>query len=306
MRKSGMVQESMITKGTGNTREWSEIDTNEYLTGKKESDQAARGQVQQGYKKVMTAYEVAENIGISSQMRRHNKYPEVIRRLTSGGAKGEKTMDLDLSHRITFGTATSYTNRDGETISITTGDALQLFYSAHLLNGSTATYRNRLANNPKISKGAIEGMERLVTEETYNELGEKMVVAFDILYTTDDSNSKNTARQYIGSKSDPEAAHAGVVNPIQGTYRHVILPRVATTAAGAPDSTKRYYWGIASSELSCFYLGIWMSPYMIPPTANSNGEDVQTDDWDFRVRAEYGIAIPGAKWIKFSSGDGEA
>jgi len=306
MIDSGMVKVMRIPENTGNTREFSEIETNEYLTYKAEGDQAARGQIQQGYSKTMTKYRVAENIGITYEMRKENKYPQVVNALLSGGKKGWKTIDLDLSHRLGFGTATSYTDRDGRTIDISTGDGYALFYSAHTLKGSSTTYRNRLANNPKLSKGALESMERLVTEETYNHLGEKMTVNFDILWTTDDPNTVNTAREYLKSTASPEAGHAGVVNVYNGKYKHVILPRVATTAAGAPDSDKRYYWGIASSEASCFYLGLWEEPHLISPTAGSNAEDIQTDDWEFRTRAGYGIVIPGARWIKFSSGDGTA
>lgn len=47
-RNSGFVRVTPIEKGTGNTREFSEVDTNEYLTYKGESDQAARGKAQQG------------------------------------------------------------------------------------------------------------------------------------------------------------------------------------------------------------------------------------------------------------------
>jgi len=280
MIDSGMVKVMRIAENTGNTREFSEIETNEYLTYKGEGDQAARGQIQQGYSKTMTKYRVAENIGITYEMRKEN--------------------------RLGFGTATSYTDRDGRTIDISTGDGYALFYTAHTLTGSSTTYRNRLANNPRLSKGALEAMERLITEETYNHLGEKMTATFDILWTTDDPNTVNTAREYLKSTASPDASHSGVVNVYNGKYKHVILPRVATDANGAPDSSKRYYWGIASSELSCFYLGIWEEPHLIPPTAGSNAEDVQTDDWEFRNRAGYGICIPGARWIKFSSGDGTA
>jgi len=225
----------------------------------------------------MTKYRVAENIGITYEMRAENKYPEVVNALTGAGRKGANTIDLDLSHRLTFGTATSYTDRDGRTISTTVGDSYQLFYTAHTLRGSSTTFRNRLANNPQLSKGALEGMERLVTENTYNQIGEKKTATFDILWTTDDPNLVNTAREYLRSTANPDAAHAGVVNVYQGKYKHVILPRVATTAAGAPDSTKRTYWGIVSSQMSSFYLGIWEQPHLIPPTPNSNAEDVQTD-----------------------------
>lgn len=306
MLTSGLVRQVAISENSGNTREFSEIDTNEYLTYKGQGDQAARAKVQQGYSKTMTSYRVAENIGITYEMRTQNKYPEVVSALTNGGRKGPNTLDLDLSMRLTFGASTTYTDRDGRTIATTVGDGFQLFYTAHTLAGSSTQYRNRLANNPQLSKGALEGMERLVTENTYNQLGEKKTAVFDILWTTDDPNLVNTAREYLRSTSNPDAAHAGVTNVYNGKYRHVILPRVAMSAAGAPDSTKRAYWGIASSQMSSFYVGVWESPHMIAPTANSNGEDVQTDDWDFRVRGGWGMVIVGAAWIKFSSGDGTA
>ena len=309
MMDSGIVKVMDIPENTGNTREFSEIDTNEYLTYKGQSDQAARGQVQQGYTNVMTSYRIAENIGISYEMRSQNKYPEVVNQLMNAGQKGFNSIDLDLSHRITFGTATSYTDRDGRTISTgvnNTSTAQELFDTDHPLKGSTTTYRNRLANNPRLSKGALEGMERLVVEQTYNQLGEKKTMIFDILYTTNDPNTVNTAREYLKSTADPNAAHSGVVNVYNGRYKHVILHRVATTAAGANDTSKRYYWGVASSMNSSFYLGMWERPHMIPPQANSNSEDVQTDDWEFRNRAGYGITIVAAMFIKFSSGNGVA
>lgn len=308
MRESGMVKEMAIPEHTGNTREFSEVDANEYLTYKEEGDQAARGRIQQGYTATMTKYRVAENIGITYEMRHENKYPEVINALLSGGQKGPNTMDLDLSHRLTFGASTSYTDRDGRTIDVTTGasSTQQLFDTDHPLAGSTTTYRNRLANNPRLSKGALEGMERLVVEETYNQLGEKKTATFDVLWTTDDPNTVNTAREYLRSTASPEAAHAGVVNVYSGKFKHVILPRVATDCNGAPDTDKRYYWGIACSALSSFYLGIWEAPHMIPPREGSNAEDVQTDDWEFRNRAGYGIVVVGGMWVKFSSGDGTA
>jgi len=45
---------------------------------------------------------------------------------------------------------------------------------------------------------------------------------------------------------------------------------------------------------------------MMAPAVGNNGEDPQTDDWDFRTRAGYGIVVVGASWCKFSSGDGTA
>lgn len=292
-----------ISQNTGSTREFSEIDDNEYLSYKGEGAQAKRGKVQQGYSKTMTKYRVAENIGITYEMRTENKYPEVLRRITGAAKKGPNSIDLDLSHRLTFGTSSSYTDRDGRSIDVTTGDGQVLFHTAHLLKGTSSTYRNRLAGNPQLSRGALEAIELQAVENTLNQFGEKMTVKFDILWTTDDPATKNTAMEYLRSVAAPDASHSGVTNTYMMEYKLVSLPRVATTAVGAPDTTKRRYWGIASTELSSGYLGVWEEPHMIPPSTGSNAEDVQTDDWDFRLRAGYGIVVVSGNWIHFSSGD---
>lgn len=305
-RESGIFKVISIPQNTGNTREFSEIDDNEYLSYKGQGDQAVRGKVEQGYTKTMTSYRVAENIGITYEMRTQNKYPEVVGRLTSGAKKGPNTIDLDLSHRITWAASTSYTDRDGRTIATTMGDGFALAYSAHTLAGSGTTYRNLLAGNPQLSKGALESIEKQAIENTYNQFGEKMTAEFDILWITDDPNTQNTAMEYLRSVAAPDGANSGVTNVYKSKYRLVTLPRVPTTAAGAVDSTKRRYWGIASSALSSAFLGVWEEPHMIPPKAGANSEDVMTDDWEFRVRAGYGIVIVSGNFIHMSKGDDAA
>lgn len=306
MRKSGLFKEVPVPANSGNTREFSEIDAQEYAKRKGESDQADRAQVQQGYSKTMTMYRVALDIGISYEMRTQNKYPEVTARLTNLGRQVANRMDLDMAHRIGFAASTSYTDMDGQTVATTTGDGYALAYSAHTLAGSSTTFRNILANNPRLSKGALEAIERLQVEETYNQFGEKMVMPFDILWTTDDPNTVNTAKEYLQSTADVEGSNSGVKNVYMAKYRHVILPRVATTAAGAPDSTKRYYWGTASSQYSTAYLGVWEEPRLKTPTEGANAEDFATDDWNYGARGGYGLAVVSAGWFKMSKGTGEA
>lgn len=306
-RKSGLFVEDPVPQNSGNTRQYSEIDLQEYAKYKGQGDQAQRARVQQGYNKTLTLYRVAVDIGITYEMRSQNKYPEVVRRLTNLASLAENRMDLDLTHRFTFGTATSYTDMDGRTIDTTVGDeTLALFGTAHTLRGSSTTFRNRLANNPQVSKGALEGMEQLVVENTYNQFGEKVSMPFDIIWTSDDPNTINVVREYLQSTAAVEATNNGVVNVYKGKYKHVILPRLATTAAGAVDSTKRRYWGLASSMMSSAYLAVHETPRLKVPSNLNAGEEFSTDDWNFGVRAGYGIAIVSGAWVKFSSGDGTA
>lgn len=306
MRRSGIYKEVPVAMNSGSTREFSEIDTQEYAKRKTEGDQAERAQVQQGYTKIMTMQRVALDIGITYEMRTQNKYPEVTNKLTNLGRQVANRMDLDMAHRITFAAATTYVNMDGETVSITVGDGLALASAAHTLRGSSTTFRNILANNPRLSKGALEGMERLNVENTYNQFGEKLTMPFDVLWTTDDPNTVNTAREYLQSTSDPSQNNSGVLNVNASKYRHIELPRVATDANGAPDTTKRYFWGLISTMYSTGYLGVWEEPRLKTPSALNAGEDFSTDDWNFGARGGYGIVIVSAAWFKISYGDGTA
>ena len=133
-----------------------------------------------------------------------------------------------------------------------------------------------------------------------------MVIPFDILWTTDDPNTVNTAREYLQSTSDIEQNNPGAINVYKAKYRHVILPRVATTAAGARDTDKRYYWGLASSQYTTAYLGIWEEAHLKSPSDLNAGEDFSTDDWTFGCRGGYGIVTVSAAWFKMSKGDGSA
>lgn len=302
-RSSGIFVVEDIPNNAGETRDWTEIDLELYADNKPQGNQAGRARVQLGFDKLVTVKRVAKDIGITYEMRNFNKYPEVVRRLTSLAQMPVNRLELDLSHRIGFGTAASYTDKNGTVVDITTGDVLPLWSTAHLLAGSATTYRNRLAGNPILSKGALEGMERLVTEETLNNFGEKVNLDFDILWTTDDPTTVNTALEYLNSVAAPDFANSGVSNVYKAKYKFVKLPLVPTTATGLPDATKRRFWGISCSSMTDAHLGIWEAPHLKSPSDLNAGEEFSTDDWNFGVRAGYGIGIVTGRAHKFSSGD---
>lgn len=305
-RNSGIFRVDNIPDHMGNTKEYSEIDLEEYAKIKSEGDQAVRARVQQGYSKVGTLYRVALDIGITYEMRSYNKYIDVIARLQNLGQLAAKRIELDLSHRLTFATATSYTSMEGLTIDTTCGDTLALASTAHTVRGSATTFRNRLANNPLFSKGAIEGMEQMIIENSINQFGEKVYIPYDIIWTTEDSNTVNTVKEFLKSTASPDALNGGVVNVYQGKYKHVILPRVATTATGANDSTKAKYWGIASSSNSQAFLAVNEEPHLKMTSTNGANTEFSTEDWNMGSAAGYFIVAPGARFITFSTGDATA
>lgn len=302
-RNSGIFRIDNLADHKGNTKEYSEIDLEEYAEIKAEGDQASRAKVQQGYSKVGTLYRISKDIGITYEMRHYNKYIDVVARLTNLGQMAGKRMELDLSHRITFATATSYTSKEGTTIDTTVGDTKALATTDHTVRGSATTFRNRLANNPIFSKGSLEGMEQMIIENSINQFGEKVSIPYDIIWTTDDANTVNTVKEFLKSTASPDALNAGVVNVNQGKYKHVILPLVATTASGAVDSSKAKYWGLASSMNSQAFLGINEEPHMKPTDGNV---EFSTEDMNMGVSAGYFIVIPGARFFTLSTGDATA
>lgn len=305
-RNSGLFRVEPVAQNTGNTREYTEIDLENYAKAKPQGAQSERARVQQGYTKIAKLKRIALDIGITYEMRTQNKYSEVVSRLTNLGMLAARRIELDLSHRFTFGTATSYVDMDGETVDLTTGDGLSLFNTAHTVRGAATTYRNRLAGNAAFSKTALEGMETLCVEETINQFGEKMAIPHDIIWSTDDPNTVNTMYTELKSLSSTTLeTNQGVINVNRGKYRHVMLPLLATDNLGNVDGTKATYWGLASSMYSSAYLGMHEEPRLKTPPADGNSaEEFSTDDWNFGTRAGYFICIVSGVWVKFSSGDG--
>jgi hypothetical protein len=87
-------------------------------------------------------------------------------------------------------------------------------------------------------------------------------------------------------------------------FKHVILERLATTAAGAYDSTKAAYWFyIADGEWEA-HLCIWEGAKLKMPSAGNNGEDLHNDTWTFGVRGTWGIEVVSPKGCLQSTGAG--
>lgn len=306
VRGSGLVKEIPVPQLTGNTREFTEIDLEQYARKKLEGDQAQRARVQQGYSKIGTLKRYGMDIGITYEMRTQGKYSDIKDKLTNLGQLVPNRLDLDLSHRIGFGGSTSMTDMDGETVDLTVGDTKALYDTAHTLRASATTFRNRLANSPQLSRGGLEAMEKMRKENTFNQFGQKMTIPDDILWTTDDPNTTNTAKILLRSMSDPSQANSGVPNPVVGKYTLKMLPRVATDKDGGVDATKAKYWGLASTQYSTFFLGVHEEAHLKSPTPGSNAEDFATDDWSFGTRGGYLICVVTATWIGVSYGDGTA
>ena len=306
MRNSGIVVEEAMPQHTGEFKRFAErIQRNQYASVRDEWDVSKMAKVQYGYEKDLQVYTVSLEVSITKRMRVAGKNQEILDQITSLSEVCPATMDLDLTHRLTFAFASSYVSRDGITIDTTVGDGQSLIYNAHTLTGSSTTYSNAMTSNPAFSKAALENAEQLFVEGTFNNLGEKMAMKPDVIITTDDPNTVNQVRELLKSTASIDNyKNEGVANVYKAKYRHVVLPRLATTATGAVDTSKRKYWFLASTADSDFYLSVLEAPYLKTPADGNNWEEFSSENWKYLTAATYGIAIVTGRWIKGSNWSG--
>lgn len=290
-----------IGAGQGKSKIYNEVDTETYADVKLEGANAQASKVGVGYDVTMTARTFAKKIEITLEMRHDNRYAEVGTYLTDLARFCENRMDLDLTHRLTFASSTSYTDRNGYTVSTTVGDGLALLSTVHTLAFSSTTYSNRVTGDPVFSQGAFESAKLLAATNIYSNFGEKRQKNFNVLVSGDDPSTVRAIRQMLQSTADIDGVQAGLKNVYEGSMRHIVLPNLATTAAGAYDSTKRRWWFTAAVGQGLngwqAFLGKWISPTLRTPGAGNNGEDINNLNWTYLAYCRYGVATVSPKGI---------
>jgi len=294
-----------VPKNTGKTKIFNEIDTETFASLKLEGADARKKRVVMGYSKTMTKRRFAAEIDITYEMREENRYPEVTTKLTDLSQFCPQRMMLDLVHRISFATATSYTDMDGETVDTTVGDTLALVSSAHTLTTTTTTFSNVITGNPQFSKGGFQIAKERANSQIMTHFGERRIFNFDAVVTTDDPSVLDEVAILKNSTTDPTQNNSGVINSYKGGFKHVVLHYLDSTATGAKDSTKSKYWAYVATSGAPgarwqAYFGIWEAPRLKTPVV----EDEHNDNWTYGARCGYGIATVSPRGFLLSTGLG--
>lgn len=286
-----------VGTNNGTERLYQEYDGETFAKGKPESVAVSKARAGHGYEKRARLKRFGLEIDITYEMRQYNKYPEVIQKLTSLATFVKHRQELDLTHRLSFAGSTTYVNMDGETVDITTGDSVALISASHTLAFSGTTYSNNVSGNPVFSSTSLESAETLAATQIYSNFGEKRVMNFNTIVTTDFPTVVNEVRRQLQSTAQVSATNAGVTNVFLGKYKHVILPYLATTASGAYDSAKKNYWFLVAAGQWQAMLAEWEPENLVTPAPGNNLEDRHTDVWTFGVRGGYDIAIVSGRGI---------
>lgn len=284
-----------VGAGNGSSKRYKEIDVETFADVKPEGVNSTKSKTGIGYEVDMTARTFSKEIDITLEMRNDNRYREVGTMITNLSRFCENRQDLDLTHRLTFATATTYTDMNGNTIDIAVGDGLALLSAVHTLAFSSTTYNNIVTGNPAFSQGAYESALLIAATQVLSNFGERRNLNFNTIVTGRDPATNRTVKQLLNSMADIDAAQSGVVNVYKDGTKHVVLPYLDSTATGAYDSTKRRWWfymatGQGSNGWQA-YVGDWISPTLKTPSAGNNGEDVHSLNWTYASYCRYGIAV---------------
>ena len=275
-----------LTSSNESSKRFDEVDIETFAKLKEEGTNAKKIRAGVGYNKTLTAKRVAGEIDVTWEMRRYGQEYKVKQELWNLNHLVPQRQELDLTHRFTFATSPSYTDMDGSTVDTTT-QTYALAYSAHTLANSSTTYRNRVSGDPAFSQGGLESAEELFVTDIMNNFGDRRTTTPNILFSTDTPSLVNDIRKVFESTADVDAAHAGVTNVYKTKYRHIILPWLASTAAGARDATKKRWWGLVAANMGGrgwqAYFGVFEKPNLKTPE-----EDKHNDNWTYGARGSYG------------------
>ncbi len=299
-----LYQPMDIPRGTGNQRIVWELEGELFARFKNEGEDAAKTRVIKGYSKTGYIRRFAAEIDITWEAREQGKNQEITTRLTNLSTFGPQRMALDLTHRFTFYASTAYTDMDGESVDVSMGDTLSGNSSVHTLTGSTDTYSATITGNPIFSQGGYEAALEVANVNIKDNFGNLRTLNFNTVVCHNDPATVREARQLQHSTADTTQNNPGILNVYANMFELVVLPRLATTASGAYDSTKKKQWHLVAKGQWQAYFCMFEAPNLKQPMTMNAGEDIHNDDWTFGVRLSTMILVVSAKGNLCSLGTG--
>jgi len=283
-----------IPNNTGTERIHDEYDTETYAKLKIEGGDAEKVAAIKGWTKTATMRRFAAEIDLTHEMSKFaTSDANIVNKMTSLSKYCPQRLALDLTHRFSFATSTSMTDMDGETVDLSMGSttATALVDSTQDLTGSTSTYSTVITGTPYFSKGGYQIARERANTQIVSNFNEQRVYNFKYIVTGNDPDTVDEVEQLMMSKTDPTQNNSGVVNTYMNGSTHIILPRLATTATGAYDSSKAKWWFYVAEEAS-LYLDIYEEPYM-----KAQDEDVHNDNITFGTRAAWATCAVVARGV---------
>jgi hypothetical protein len=290
------------------TSDWStankrifEIDRERFGERKAQGQGSAQRGISQGYFKDITRYTVSVTRKVSGEAFKALTDYKLAEMAMGTGDDIVDKIELDMRNFLGFGTVSSYTDNGGYTIDTTGGDGVSNFNTTHPLKNVATTYSNILSGTPALSESALDLAVDYFNYNVMDNNGQRIEMKPNTLITSNKSAMVNRATRILNSISPEKIegtanANEGVVNTNRNKYKHMVV-EFDVTAFNISDSTKSFYWYVASlggnpeSSLQWYYVK-WLSPEVAPVEINQ-------DKWymSWTARACLGLGAVSSKGI---------
>jgi hypothetical protein len=293
-----------IPNGTGTQRIYTSYDADSYANRMAESEDAQLNKSVQGKSKTMYMYRFGKNSTVSHIAKNFSNSNDTVNKLRALTKYIPNRMALDMTHRFTFASSTSYTDLDGEPVDTTIGDdTLAVISASQTLTASSSTVSNVITGNPLFSKGSFEVAKNVAKACSVDEFNVPITMDFNTVVTANEATTIDSVAVLKRSTADPTSSNSGVINSHKGGFRHVVLPKLDTDANGAYDTTKekRWFWMAAGTgvEYATFKLGIWEAAHGV-----AQDVDIKNDDITLGTRGAWGICVVDFRGVTMSTGLG--
>lgn len=202
---------------------------------------------------------------------------EVLEGAEGLGRNHANRIEMDVQQFVKNGGTGSYTDVDGNTVTVQSADAVSLFSNSHTVNGSSSTYDN--LDSTAFGQTGLEALGNLARNGLNHE-GQRSNHVMNVIFSTTEVGNTELIKEYRNSTGHVEDAARGV-NTWQARYEHIAMEYLDTDTNGAPDSTTANYWGLALKSSKNLKLRVGMRPRVhdLKKTERSNNLLLQAEDW---------------------------
>ncbi len=219
------------------------------------------------------------------------KYREIQKKLTNLGASLFRTRARDATHvGFTFGFSTSYTDAEGNTVTLGPSRNGEALYADTHTMGDGSTFDNLQATPSPLGESTLRSLLDL-TVDFLDENGLPVTtwgVSSDlILWTSTDATMVQAAQRLTTQDWNYGSAQRDI-NTYKGMFRHQPLVYTATTATGARDTTKDKYYGIL--DMQYMKDGAIFANHTLP-TPDGPFQDIYNGGMLWRSKTRYDIGF---------------
>ena len=227
----------------------------------------------------MTQAQMTASVEVTRGVQMYDQYNvlEAVEGSEGLGKNHSNKIEQDIQQFVKNGATGSYTDIDGNPVTVQSADGVAVFSNLHTVNSTSSTYDNLDAT--AFGQTGLEALENLF-RNFLNHEGQRANRVANVIFSTTESGNVNLIKEYRNATGHVEDAARGI-NTRQGKYDHIAMEYLDANTSGSPDTTTANYWGLAVRRDKNLKFRVSQRPIIYEPrvTERSRNLLLQSCDW---------------------------